>query len=123
MRKAKKSYGMELIVDLHDCDLGANVSKKRAEDFIIKVCDMTKMHRHGRPLWWVQKSKIPFWHGTSVLQFIKTSSIVMHLLPKMHAVYINVFTCKPFDPKEVVKFAKTYWKAGRIASNTVVIRK
>lgn len=114
---------MELIIDLHACDLGKNVSKKRTEEFIVEVCSMTKMKRHGRPLWWTQKSEIPFWHGTSVLQFIVTSDIVMHLLPKMRCVYINIFTCKPFQPKPVVEYAKKFWKAGKVATSKLVIRK
>jgi len=50
MKTGKKPYGVELVIDLHECDLGADVSKKKAGKFFVEVCRMTKMMRHGKPL-------------------------------------------------------------------------
>ncbi len=35
--------------------------------------------------------------GTSAVQFILTSTIVIHTLDLMKSAYINIFSCKKFD--------------------------
>ena len=39
----------------------------------------------------------PHTKGTSAVQFILTSSIVIHTLELLRAAYINIFSCKDFD--------------------------
>ena len=42
--------------------------------------------------------------GTSAVQFILTSTIVIHTLDLMNAVYVNVFSCKEFDTEKAAAF-------------------
>ena len=86
----KGNYGLELIMDLKGCDL-SDLSKEKLARFMIELCDLIKMKRHGEPIFWEDDSNIPHLHGTSAIQLIETSNIVCHPLPLLKAVYLNVF--------------------------------
>lgn len=47
------------------------------------------------------------------MQFILTSTIVVHTLDELKAVYVNVFLCKEFDVDAAADFAVKYFKAGK----------
>lgn len=56
----------------------------------------------------------PHTAGYSLLQFIETSSITGHFSELTNAVYLNIFSCKPFDARVAAKFAQTFFGAKRI---------
>ena len=43
---------------------------------------------------------------------ISTSSIIIHTLDQLGAVYVNMFSCKGFDPKLAEKFTVKWFGAG-----------
>lgn len=108
-----KPYGFELILDLHECNPNT-FNRESLDNYFEKLCkaiDMVKCERYfwddvGVPPEEQQTS--PHTKGTSAVQFILTSTIVIHTLELLEAVYINIFSCKPFDP-EVAKELSTSW--------------
>ncbi len=97
-----KVYGYELILDLHECNSEA-FNRASLDRYFTKLCksiDMVKCERY----WWDDmdvppklKQTEPHTKGTSAVQFILTSSIVIHTLDELKAVYVNIFSCKKFD--------------------------
>ena len=116
----KGNYGLELIIDLHGCDL-SDLGKEKLGKFFIELCDLIKMKRHGKPLFWVDHSDFPHLRGVSGIQFIETSNIVCHPLPMLKATYINIFSCKEFDTKKALGFCKKFWRA-KSERHTVITR-
>ena len=55
-----------------------------------------------------EKQTAPHAKGSSAVQFILTSSIVIHTLDLLDAVYVNIFSCKTFD-KEIAKDITVEW--------------
>lgn len=55
-------------------------------------------------------------HGTSALQMITTSSITYHADDKYYCAFIDVFSCKAYDPQIPIRLVKKYFnpKDGRI---------
>lgn len=53
----------------------------------------------------------PHTQATSAVQFILTSSIVIHALDQLGAVYVNIFSCKDFDPKAAEHFTVEWFGA------------
>lgn len=104
-------YGMELIMDLHDCDLEGLVNREKLTEFFIELCELIDMKRHGDPLFWEDNSDIPHLRGVSAMQFIETSTIVCHPLPILNSVYLNIFSCKDFDSEIALKFCMDFWQA------------
>ena len=120
--KTKKVYGMELILDLYDCNPKILASKKYLKDFIIKLCKLIKMKRYGKPL--IERFGLgkDFTAGYSLVQLIESSSITGHFSELWSSAYINIFSCKRFDAKRAREFAKRFFKAKKF-ENRLVIRK
>ncbi|MBW8038367.1 MAG: hypothetical protein FVQ85_00010 [Planctomycetes bacterium] len=111
-----KAYGFELIMDLHGCDV-SKFSRGSLDKYFDKVCkaiDMEKCERY----WWddvgvteEERQTSPHTKGTSAVQFILTSTIVVHTLDLLKAVYINIFSCKTFDEKVAEQVTKEWFGA------------
>jgi S-adenosylmethionine/arginine decarboxylase-like enzyme len=110
-------YGYELILDLHRCDVG-KFTRAYIDQFFTELCELIDMEKcvvHfwddvGVPLDEQQIS--PQTKGTSAVCFILTSSIVVHTLDLLEAVYINIFSCKRFDPNRANHFVQNWFSAG-----------
>jgi len=118
--KKKEIYGMELILELFDCDAKIITSKEKIKEFIEKICQEIEMERYGRPmikrfpggdLWGV---------GYSFLQFLTTSSIAGHFIDKGGIAFINIFSCKEYDAEKATFFAEKFFKAKKINPKLVV---
>jgi S-adenosylmethionine/arginine decarboxylase-like enzyme len=114
MKKSRKPYGFELIMDLHGCDV-SKFNRTSLDDYFEKLCktiNMVKCERYfwddvGVPL--KKRQTSPHTKGTSAVQFILTSSIIVHTLDLLQAVYINVFSCLPFDKDLAEKLTKEWF--------------
>lgn len=111
-------YGVELILDLHGCDL-RDLSEEKLRDYLVRLCDLIGMKRHGEPLFWEDHSGTPHLHGISAVQFIETSNVVIHPLPLLGAVYINVFSCKDFDAKAAEEFTVRFFGAKEVSARVL----
>lgn len=108
-----KKYGMEIIVDLHDCNI-KRFTKKSLDEFFLKLCEISDMTAVGKPKYWHELSNIPHLKGYSGIQFIKTSNILIHTLDITKDAYINFFSCKDFNVDEVLNFIIEHFEAGRV---------
>ncbi len=120
-------YGKELILDLHNCD-SILFTRKHIRNYFKKVCDLIDMER-GKLCWWDdlhtpedEKETEPHLVGTSAVQFIKTSSIVIHTLDLMKVVYLNIFSCKDFNSEIVIDFSAK-WFGGEVLSSCTIPRR
>ena len=114
--KEIKPYGFELILDLHECDV-STFNRDSLDGYFEKLCkaiDMVKCERY----WWddvgvpeEERQVSPQTKGTSAVQFILTSTIVVHTLDLLQAVYINIFSCKEFDEKVAEELTKEWFGA------------
>jgi len=64
----------------------------------------------------------PHLKGTSAVQFIETSNIVIHTLDILESVYLNIFSCKDFNADAAAKFSAE-WFRGEIVDSNVIERK
>jgi len=116
----KKVFGYELIMDLYGCDLEVMRSKKKLAEYVDRLCPMINMVKYGRlylPYFGLQK---PQTKGYSLLQFIETSSITGHFSEHWRISYINIFSCRTFNPKIALKFTKEFFKAKRVRSRFLI---
>jgi S-adenosylmethionine decarboxylase len=113
-----KPYGLELLLDLKDCDL-SDLSREKLTDYFVQLCELIRMKRHGEPVFWEDHSNIPHLHGLSGIQFIETSNVVCHALPLLKAVYLNIFSCKDFDTEAAKRLSVEFWKASYCVFNVV----
>jgi S-adenosylmethionine/arginine decarboxylase-like enzyme len=109
-------YGIELILDLHGCD-ASKFTRASISEYFERLCILIDMQREELHFWDDEgvseedKQTSPHTQGTSAVQFILTSSIVIHTLDQLKAVYINIFSCKLFDPKVAEQFSTDWFGA------------
>ena len=115
-------YGCELVLDLHGCD-PATFNRLSLDRFFTELCDLIDMQRCEVHFWDdegvppEERQTEPHTKGTSAVCFILTSTIVVHTLDLLKAVYINVFSCKTFQPEQAERFAVEWFKAGSSRSH------
>jgi len=114
MKKKSVTFGMELILNLYDCDLKAISSKKKIQEYVNKLCRLIKMKKYGRT--WIPYfgHKRPHTKGYSLVQLIETSSITGHFSEYKRSAYLNIFSCKSYDHKKAASFSTRFFKAGKV---------
>lgn len=73
---SKKAWGLLASIDLYECDPKLIKSPKAIKKFVIELCEVIKMKRHGDPL--IERFAEGLLEGYSMIQFIETSSITAH---------------------------------------------
>lgn len=121
------NYGMEMILDLHNCN-SELFTREIIGRYFVDLCDLIDMNRADLH-WWDdldlpddQHDTEPHLKGTSAIQFITTSNITIHSLDIMKRVYINLFSCKEFDPEIAKDFSATFFE-GDVVSYHKIVRK
>ena len=64
----------------------------------------------------------PHLKGTSAIQFIMTSNVTIHTLDILKRVYLNIFSCKDFEPNEVEFWAMNWFRCKKLAQSRVIDR-
>jgi S-adenosylmethionine/arginine decarboxylase-like enzyme len=111
-----EKYGVELILDLHGCDV-SKFTRPSITGYFERLCELIDMKREMLVFWddldvpEEDKQTSPHTQGTSAVQFILTSSIVIHTLDQLRAIYVNMFSCKEFDPKLAEQFTVEWFGA------------
>ena len=109
-------YGEELILDLHGCN-PSTFNRDSIDRYFTELCELINMQRCEVHFWDdvglppEECQTLPHTKGTSAVCFILTSSIVIHTLDILKAVYVNIFSCKEFDPDTAAEFTRKWFEA------------
>lgn len=120
-------YGSELILDLHGCD-ASRFTRESIEKYFAELCELVDMEQCDLHFWDDvgvpddEHQTHPKTKGTSAVQFILTSTIVIHTLDLMKAAYVNIFSCKEFDADEAAKFTANWFRSTDFTANLVTRR-
>lgn len=120
----QQPYGYELILDLHKCDV-SKFNRTEIKRYFKEVCDVIDMQRCELHFWddvgvpVKERQTSPHTKGTSAVQFILTSSIVIHTLDELGKVFINIFSCKEFNVSKAACFTKEFFTGTIIRSNKI----
>lgn len=116
-----KPYGKELILDLHKCNVEM-FTRESIEHYCKILCGKIDMVRGPLHFWDYQCEECGHFDkedydkaedhvkGISAIQFISTSSIVIHTLDVLKNAYINIFSCKLFDPNVATNYSKNFFQ-------------
>ncbi len=105
-------WGLSSSIDLYECDLGLMQNADAIKDFVRQLCERIKMRRYGETQV-VYFGDDPRVTGFSMTQLIETSLISAHFADASCAIYLDVFSCAPYEPKEVARFASEFFQAKR----------
>ena len=109
-------WGVSSSIDLYDCDLALMQNAEAIREFVKILCDRIKMRRYGETqvVFFGDEPRV---QGFSMTQLIETSLISAHFADASRAIYLDVFSCAPYDPEDAAQFAKDYFKASRYQLN------
>ena len=106
---AKQSaWGVASSIDIYNCDPQTIRSAERIRQFVVELCDLIKMKRFGETIV-VHFGEDERVAGYSMVQLIETSLISAHFANKANTVYLDVFSCKPYDPAVAANFAQEFF--------------
>ncbi len=105
-------WGVSSCIDLYDCDLALMQNADAIREFVKILCDRIKMRRYGETqvVFFGDEPRV---QGFSMTQLIETSLISAHFADASRAIYLDVFSCAPYNSEDVAKFAAEYFKASR----------
>ncbi|MCX6581889.1 MAG: S-adenosylmethionine decarboxylase [Candidatus Aminicenantes bacterium] len=115
------AWGILTSVDIHECDPGLIRSASAIKDFVIQLCDLIEMKRFGEPVI-VHFGEDDRVAGYSMTQLIETSLISAHFANQSNNIYLDIFSCKYYDPQRAAEFSRNFFK-GKDANINVVLRK
>jgi S-adenosylmethionine decarboxylase len=110
MSDSTEYWGISSSIDLYECDLGLMQNADAIREFVRILCDRIQMKRYGETQV-VYFGEDPRVTGFSMTQLIETSLISAHFADASCAIYLDVFSCASYEPKDVAEFAKEYFKA------------
>lgn len=110
MSDSTEYWGISSSIDLYHCDLALMQNADAIREFVKILCERIKMKRYGETQV-VYFGEDPRVTGFSMTQLIETSLISAHFADASCAIYLDVFSCAPYEPKDVAEFAKEFFKA------------
>jgi S-adenosylmethionine/arginine decarboxylase-like enzyme len=108
----KNAWGLACSFDIYDCNPETIRDADKIKQFVRELCHLIAMRRYG------ETTVVNFGEdervaGFSMVQLIETSLISAHFANLTNAVYLDVFSCKPYDPAIVEEFATAYFGGSR----------
>lgn len=119
--EAKDAWGILTSVDLHGCNPETIRSAERIRQFVVELCDLIEMKRYGE-CQVVHFGEDPKVAGFSMVQLIETSLISAHFANESNNVYLDIFSCKFYEPDVVEEFSKKFFEA-KDSNKSYVLRK
>jgi len=115
--KKTRHWGQLTIIDLFEGNQRLLKDKKKIKEFIKILTKKINMKLYGKPI--IKRFGKRELKGYSLMQFIETSSIVIHIDECKKRVFIDIFSCKRFNPKIVEEFSKEFFKAHKSKKKTI----
>ncbi|MEW5896210.1 MAG: S-adenosylmethionine decarboxylase [Nanoarchaeota archaeon] len=94
---------------MHGCDQSLLKDPAAIQRFVKQLATKLKMHRVGPTE--IKRFGHGKLHGYSMMQFIETSSITAHFDEVGGRAFLDVFSCRTYNPKIIAKFSQKFFKA------------
>ena len=108
--RPEQPWGLLSCIDLYECDPETIRDAEKIKEFVSELCKLIEMKRFGETqvVHFGEDERVA---GFSMIQLIETSLISAHFANASNTTYLDVFSCKIYDPQIVVDFAKRFFKA------------
>lgn len=106
-------WGLLSCVDLYECNSQTIRSADKIRQFVIELCNLIEMKRFGETqvVNFGEEERVA---GYSMTQLIETSLISAHFANASNTTYLDVFSCKLYEPEVVADFAKKFFGAKNV---------
>lgn len=109
-------WGIASSIDIYNCDPGTIRNADKIREFVKELCELIEMKRFGETqvVHFGEEDRVA---GYSMVQLIETSLISAHFANMTNTVYLDVFSCKPYDLQKVEKFSKEFFGGKEVIIN------
>jgi S-adenosylmethionine/arginine decarboxylase-like enzyme len=116
LTEAPAVWGIASSIDIYNCDPDTIRDAGAIRRFVVELCDLIEMKRFGETqvVHFGEDERVA---GFSMVQLIETSLISAHFANLTNTVYLDVFSCKPYDSEIVRKFAQNYFQGSHSILN------
>lgn len=125
-KQCKKDYylkeniwGLLTSIDLHDCNSDLIRDADAIKRYVDELCQLIEMKKFGdtQVVNFGEDERVA---GYSMTQLIETSLISGHFANLTNNAYIDIFSCKYYDPQVAADFTQKYFKAKDIKIHYVL---
>ena len=115
------AWGIASSIDIYDCSPELIRNADVIRRFVAELCELIEMKRFGdtQVVHFGEDERVA---GYSMVQLIETSLISAHFANQTNAVYLDVFSCKPYNPQIVREFSQAFFR-GCKSSLQVALRR
>ena len=115
----KRVWGIASAIDIYDCDPEKIRCAETIRRFVVELCDLIEMKRFGdtQVVHFGEDERVA---GYSLVQLIETSLVSAHFANQTNTVYLDVFSCKPYDPEIVKSFSQLYFGGNHSVLNVTL---
>ena len=107
----QKGFGPHLMLDLYQCDEHALSSLDTCFQFLDHLPTQIGMTKITTPYVFPYDGLVPEDKGITGMVIIAESHISIHTFPLKSYVFIDVFSCKPFNTQQVVDYCIDVFKS------------
>ncbi|NLX49823.1 MAG: S-adenosylmethionine decarboxylase [Methanospirillum sp.] len=113
------AWGLCTCIDLLGCDPAGIRDADRIRQYLVEVCDLIGMKRFGEPqvVHFGPTNRVA---GYSMTQLIETSLISGHFANETNSAYIDIFSCKEYEPDLAADFTRRFFGAGSATVRTIL---
>lgn len=114
-------WGIASAIDIYNCDPDKIRDDKFIRKFVAELCEFIEMKRFGETqvVHFGEDERVA---GFSMVQLIETSLISAHFANLTNTTYLDVFSCKPYDPEKVRYFAQNFFGGSHSILNVTLRR-
>jgi S-adenosylmethionine/arginine decarboxylase-like enzyme len=118
--QARGAWGIASAIDIYECNPEKIRDAGVIRQFVTELCELIEMKRFGETqvVHFGEDERVA---GYSMVQLIETSLISGHFANLTNAVYLDVFSCKAYDPEVVQAFAQRYFE-GKSSNLNMTLR-
>ena len=104
-----QAWGLLTSVDVYKCNPEKIRSSDAIKRFAKELCKKIEMKRYGDcvAIHFGENERIS---GFSMTQLIETSLLSGHFAEESNAAYIDIFSCKVYEPRDVAEFAVSFFE-------------
>ena len=104
-----EAWGLSTALDIYHCAPEIIRDADKIKQFVVELCEKIDMERFGECVV-VDFGRNPKVAGFSMMQLIETSLISGHFANSSNAAYLDIFSCKFYEPRTVAEFAVSFFK-------------
>jgi len=103
------SWGLSTSIDLYQCNPERIRDPEQIRIFILGLCEVIDMIPYGDTI--IERFGTGTKEGYSAVQLIETSCITAHFAEDTNTAYLDVFSCKDYDPEVAALYSAEFFDA------------